>query len=97
MNVGIIFLALLIGCGIGFEVGKYIMGKKVETLLSAFAGKLKKEAEDAQKRRDEAKHKMDEAFDNLMDALKNAATAEDIQEEKENADNTAALKEENSI
>lgn len=52
MNFGVIFLCFLIGCVIGFEIGKAVMITKVREILSDLSGFLKKAAEENQKKRD---------------------------------------------
>ena len=53
MNIGSIFVCLLIGAIIGFEAGKYVMGRKVSEMISAFADQLKNAAEDIKKKAQE--------------------------------------------
>jgi len=88
MNFGMILLCLLIGCVIGFEFGKYIMGKKIAELLSKTAENMKKEAEEAQKKRDNLKAKWDEAFMKVLDSIASEREPT-MAEEKEHADRIA--------
>ena len=69
MNFGMILLCLLIGCVIGFEFGKYIVGKKVGQMLTNVAENLKKEAAEAQKKKEDRQNKLKQFMDEAQKYL----------------------------
>lgn len=86
MNFGIIFLCLLIGAVIGFEVGKYMTQKKISELLGKFSEDLTKKAKEAEERRDKLRKDFDKVMDDILEDLKKDAEKSSIKEEKEHAD-----------
>lgn len=42
MSFELIFMCLVTGCLIGFEIGKYVAGKQIRDALSEFAEQMKK-------------------------------------------------------
>ena len=70
MNFGMIFLCLLFGGIIGFEVGKYTMSKKINDILKTFADTIKKETEEAQKKRDAVRERLNDMADQILNDLK---------------------------
>ena len=69
MNFGMIFLCLAIGGLVGFEFGKYFIGKKVSRLFEDLAEKLKKEAEEARKKQEDTKSKIKQLTDDILQDL----------------------------
>lgn len=46
MEFGMIFLCLLIGCVIGFEIGKYVTAKRMKDAINQMIDGLKKAADE---------------------------------------------------
>lgn len=78
-NIGIIFLSLLIGCVIGFEVGKYTATKKIQEFLNQIGNEMQqaaqKQTEDREKKKKEAQEAMEKLAEIMekMEKLKTAA------------------------
>lgn len=53
MSFEMIFMCLVTGCIIGFEIGKYVAGKQLRDGLAEFAEQMKKMADAAKQRNGE--------------------------------------------
>lgn len=70
MDLGMIFLCLVIGCLIGFEVGKAVVASKIKQLINEFAENFKKNAEEERKRREETVQNKMRDIDHILDVCK---------------------------
>lgn len=66
MNFGMIFLCLLMGAIVGYEVGKYTVSKRIGEMIKEFADNLKKQAEEAQKKKENEKKEYVERWKLLL-------------------------------
>lgn len=83
MNFAIIFLSLLIGCVIGFEVGKYTAIRKVQEFMNKITDDMQKAA---QKQKEEAEKKRKEAMEAIEDLGKIFETMKKIKEDRQGGD-----------
>ena len=67
MDLGMIFLCLVIGCLIGFEVGKAVVANKLKSMLIEFAENMKKSAEEERKRKEEVTQNKIKDLDHVLD------------------------------
>lgn len=67
MDLGMIFLCLVIGCLIGFEVGKAVVASKLKNMLMEFAESINKSAEEERKRKEEATQNKIKDLDHVLD------------------------------
>ena len=67
MDLGMIFLCLVIGCLIGFEVGKAVVASKIKQIINEFTENMKKSAEEERKRREEITQNKIKDLDHVLD------------------------------
>lgn len=94
-NFWIIFLSLLIGCVIGFEVGKHTATKKIQEFLNKIGEDLQKAAQKQKEDQEQKKKEAEEALKNLEKIFAMMKETRSITEEQQKANSVRCVQ--NSI